>query len=80
MNKFGENTYCYLSGKEINLYEDNYNFDHIIPVSKNGSNDLENLGILHEKVNRMKSDLSPEELIDWCKEILEFNNYKVEKN
>lgn len=80
LNKFGENTYCYLSGREINLYEDNYNFDHIIPVSKNGSNDLENLGILHEKVNRMKSDLSPEELIEWCKEILEFNNYKVEKN
>jgi 5-methylcytosine-specific restriction endonuclease McrA len=79
LNKFGENTYCYLSGEKINLYEDNYNFDHIIPVSKNGSNSLENLGILHEKVNRMKSDLSPEELIEWCKKILEFNNYKIEK-
>lgn len=79
LNKFGENTNCYLSGEKINLYENIYNFDHIVPVSRGGNNSINNLGILHEKVNRMKSDMTPDELIEWCKKILEFNGYKVEK-
>ncbi len=80
LNKFGENTYCYLSGVEVNLYENNYNFDHITPVSRGGNNTLTNLGILHENVNRMKSDMTPDELMEWCKKILEFNGYKISKN
>jgi 5-methylcytosine-specific restriction endonuclease McrA len=79
IQKFGEDTYCYLSGEKINLYKDNYNLDHIIPSSRGGDNSLDNLGITHKIVNTMKSDLTPEELIEWCKKILEFNNYKVEK-
>lgn len=80
LNKFGENTYCYLSGVKINLYENNYNFDHINPVSRGGNNTLTNLGILHEKVNRMKSDMTPEEFLEWCKVILEFNGYRINKD
>jgi 5-methylcytosine-specific restriction endonuclease McrA len=80
IQKIGEDTYCYLSGEKINLYKDNYNLDHIIPSSRGGDNSLDNLGITHKIVNTMKSDLTPEELIEWCKKILEFNNYKVEKN
>lgn len=79
LDKFGEDTYCYLSGEKINLYNNVYNFDHIIPVSRGGDNSISNLGILHERVNRMKSDMTPDELIELCRKILEFNNYKVEK-
>jgi 5-methylcytosine-specific restriction endonuclease McrA len=78
VDKFGENTHCYLSGEKINLYKDNYNLDHILPSSRGGDNSLNNLGITHKIVNTMKSDLTPEELIEWCKRILEFNNYKIE--
>lgn len=77
LDKFGENTFCYLSGEKINLLEDVYNLDHIIPYSRGGNNTLSNLGITHEVVNRMKSDLTPEELISWCRKILEFNGYTV---
>ena len=56
-----------------------YNLDHIIPASRGGDNSLNNLGITHKVANTMKSDLTPEELIEWCKKILEFNNYKIEK-
>ena len=79
LEKFGEDTICYLSGEKINLFENNYNFDHIIPVSKNDNNSIDNLGILDETVNRMKSDMTPEEFISMCKKILEFNGYMIEK-
>jgi 5-methylcytosine-specific restriction endonuclease McrA len=79
IEKFGENTNCYLSGEKINLYEKGYSFDHIIPVSLGGDNSLDNLGVSNEKVNRMKTDMIPDEFINWCRKILEFNGYKVEK-
>ncbi len=79
VNKFGEDTVCYLSGVAINLYDDNYNFDHIIPVTKGGENNFDNLGITHEVVNRMKNDLKCDELFMWCKRILEYNGYEVKK-
>lgn len=79
LNKFGENTHCYLSGEKINLFENYYNMDHIIPSSRGGSNTLDNLGIAHRVVNSMKSDLLPSELIEWCIKILEFNGYEILK-
>ena len=77
MEKFGVETFCYLSGEKINLLSDTYNLDHIIPHSRGGDNSIENLGITHETVNKMKSDLTLEELFLWCKKILEFNGYTV---
>jgi CRISPR/Cas system Type II protein with McrA/HNH and RuvC-like nuclease domain len=79
INKFGYNTICYLSGEKINLDTDNFNFDHIIPTSRNGTNTFENLGITHPTVNYMKGDLTPEELIEWCEKILIHNGYGVTK-
>lgn len=80
VDKFGEDTFCYLSGEKINLYENNYHFDHVVPSSKGGDNTIDNLGILHKDVNYMKSDLTKEELLIWCKKILEFNDYTVSIN
>lgn len=79
LEKFGENTICYLSGEKINLFENTYNFDHIIPTSRGGDNSFENLGILHNVVNNMKSDLTIDEFIEWCIKILKFNGYEVKK-
>jgi CRISPR/Cas system Type II protein with McrA/HNH and RuvC-like nuclease domain len=79
VNKFGENTICYLSGVPINLSDSKCCLDHIIPVSRGGDNTLDNLGITHKIVNQMKSDLTPEELINWCVKILTFNGYNVNK-
>ena len=80
LNKFSENTKCYLSGMEINLYNDTYSFDHIVPVSKGGTNDISNLGITYKVVNDMKGNLMVNEFLDWCIKILEYNNFTVTKN
>ena len=74
---YGENTRCYLSGVDINLFKNNYQFDHIIPISRGGDNSFDNLGITHKTVNQMKHNLTPDELIKWCKLILENNGYKI---
>jgi len=79
LNKFGEDTFCYLTGEKINLYEDTYSFDHIIPQSRGGDNSIENLGVTIKKINTMKTDMTPDELIEACIKILKFNNYSVEK-
>lgn len=79
IKKFGKITNCYISGLPLNLLTGtNYELDHIIPVKKGGTNALENLGILHKTVNQMKHSLTNEELITWCKIILENNGYKVD--
>jgi len=76
---YGEDTYCYLSGEPINLFKNNYHFDHITPKSKGGDNTLNNLGITHKVVNQMKSDLTVDELLEWCVKILKHNGYSVTK-
>lgn len=79
LNKFGVDTVCYLSGEKINLYNDEYNFDHILPSSRGGDNSLDNLGITHPIANSMKHELTPEELIEWCIKILKYNGYDIKK-
>lgn len=80
IKKYGVETQCYLSGEKINLLEDNhYCLDHIVPPKSGGDNSLENAGILHKIVNRMKTDLSVDEFLAWCKKILEHNGYEVKK-
>ena len=39
--------------------------DHIIPISKGGTNDLENLTTSCRKCNRQKKDKTVEEFIEW---------------
>jgi hypothetical protein len=79
VEKFGIETICYLSGEKINLTNNNYQLDHIIPSSRGGDNSFKNLGITHKITNYMKGDLTPEELIDWCKKILKHNGYEITK-
>jgi hypothetical protein len=80
INKFGDSPICALSGRIIN-WEDSssYVLDHILPVERGGDNSLENLQLLNPQVNTAKSNLTDEEFLQLCKEILKFQGYKVEK-
>lgn len=81
LEKFGSKTICYMSGKEIDLLKDeDFTFDHIIPVCKGGKNTLDNLGICKNIINYSKSGLLKEDFINLCKDILEHQGYKITKN
>ena len=80
LKKVGNNPKCYLSGEPIDLYNcEAYSLDHIIPSSKGGNNFLENAGLISLSVNKMKNDLSVEEFLNKCVQILKYNGYNVDK-
>lgn len=80
LKKIGTSPKCYLSGREIDLSKPKtYSFDHITPASKGGKNTLENLGLTDFTINKMKHDLTIEEFLSTCKEILEFQGYEIRK-
>lgn len=74
---YGDETHCYLTGRAIKLSEPTtYNFDHIIPVSKGGDNSIGNLGIASVDVNYAKGNLSVEEFVLLCKEVVDYYSEK----
>jgi 5-methylcytosine-specific restriction endonuclease McrA len=78
IKKFGSNPKCALSGREISWEKSSsYVLDHIIPVQRGGDNSLDNLQLLNPQINMAKSNLTDEEFISLCKEVLEHQGYKV---
>lgn len=71
---------CYLSGRVIDVNDVNtYEFDHIYPRTLGGSNTFDNLGVARPEANRAKSDLTVEEFIELCKDVLINFGYDVIK-
>lgn len=70
---------CYLTGTPIDLTKDDYCFDHIVLVSKGGTNELSNLGVTIPSANYSKHDLTIEEYLSLCKQVLEHHGYTVSK-
>ena len=75
----GKITKCYLTGTIINIETDDYQLDHIIPVSRGGTNEISNCGITIPVANQMKTDMTVPELLDMCEKILRNFNYKIIK-
>ena len=80
LKKFGENPVCYLTGQSIDLSKPStYHLDHIIPRSRGGNNSLDNLGLCTKQANQAKTNMTPDELINLCKVILQHQGYHVSK-
>lgn len=63
---------CPITG--IKLTSSNVSIDHIIPVSKGGSNLPENIRVVHKDINRMKLNYDDKFFLEMCQRVA--NNFK----
>jgi len=74
VDKIGDNPKCYLTGRPIDLSNGrSYHLDHIMPISNGGDNSLGNCAIACKEANQAKSNLSKDEFIQLCKQVIEYN-------
>jgi len=62
---------CALSG--VLMEPDDASLDHIVPLSKGGEHNMDNVQVVHKDVNRMKGQMSQEEMVNWCRKIAQWN-------
>ena len=78
IERYGTDIKCYLTGRDIDLTNTkDYHLDHILPTSKGGSGGIENLGFATREANMAKSNLTVEEFLALCKDVLTNNGYEV---
>lgn len=71
VKKISAKPVCYLTGKKIDINDAKaYSLDHRIPVSKGGTNELENLEICSTSANKAKADLTLDEFYKLCEDVL----------
>lgn len=61
---------CYICGKPLS---GECSIDHIVPVSKGGNNNIDNLMPVHRDCNRFKNDFSTQELLYHATDIMCYN-------
>ena len=72
--KIESNPICYLTGRPIDLSKPRtYSLDHIIPRSKGGDNSVNNLGLTAREANKAKSDLTLDEFLTLCYDVLVYH-------
>lgn len=69
INKYG--SVCYLCKETIETAKA-ITFDHWIPVSKAGSDTLDNYRLAHSECNNLKADLTPEEFLEFQNGFLQY--------
>ena len=63
---------CCLTGRTINLMKpSSYHFDHILPKSRGGTNDLYNLQIVTKEANLCKDRLDQASFLLLCNDVIE---------
>lgn len=76
LDKIGNDPICYLTGRKIDLSDPkSYHLDHMIPKSRGGDNTLENCGLACKLANLSKSQMTYEEYISLCREVI--SHYEI---
>lgn len=78
--KYGDHFQCALTGRPLSWNNpQEYEYDHIVPVARGGSPSIDNLQIVCTDANRAKNDLTEDEFLDLCKEVVLHAGYKIWK-
>jgi 5-methylcytosine-specific restriction endonuclease McrA len=78
--KYGDHFQCALTGRPLSWNKpQEYEYDHILPIARGGTACMDNLQIVCTDANRAKNDLTEEEFLDLCKEVVLHAGYKVWK-
>lgn len=78
LDMYYKNPNCSLTGRPIKLEDTkSWELDHIVPASKGGSDGLDNCQITRKEANFAKGNLSMDEFIDLCKDVLIHHGYIV---
>lgn len=81
LDYFGGTTVtCELTGETIDLLVDDYNIDHIVPVARGGTNELDNMAFTIPDANAAKHDMTNEEFVELCVKVCKHFGYTVTKN
>lgn len=65
-----QNYKCALTGDNIS-FNDDIELDHIIPTTRNGKNELSNVRWVTRQSNRLKNNLTDDELREICLKIIQ---------
>ena len=77
LSKIGDDPVCALTGRPIDLLKSRtYQLDHIIPKSKGGDNSLENCQLACKDANQAKHDLTLNDFISLCREVVDYHDNK----
>jgi 5-methylcytosine-specific restriction endonuclease McrA len=61
---------CALSGRP--LQPDTAALDHIVPISRGGRHEADNIQVLHKDVNVAKSSMTVEDFLAVCREVIDW--------
>ena len=69
----------YWTGETINLNKDAHAFDHLLPKSRGGKGELDNLVVTIRQNNLMHSNMTKEEFLERCKAVLRIHDPAILK-
>ena len=76
--KLKQNPHCYLTGLPIDLADTrSYQIDHIVPVSRGGTNDEGNIGLASKWANQAKGDMLVDEFVKKCIAVIVIQGFSV---
>lgn len=79
LDKVNSNPVCYLTGRKIDLMNDPWQLDHVVPKAKNGDNSLENMSLTTREANSAKGDMYLDDFVNLCVDVCKNFGYKVTK-
>jgi 5-methylcytosine-specific restriction endonuclease McrA len=78
LHKIGDSPKCYLTGETIDIEDTkSWQLDHIMPRSRGGSNNLDNADICLSRVNSAKGNMTNEEFINMCQNVIKHQNARL---